>query len=119
MHRALPWLATAALLVTMPSCAARRSPAADRPDSPGRTTLTVQNDHFLDHTIYLLRGTERIRLGVARGLTQSDMTIPSVYVFGVSSLQFLADPIGSQATAVTQTVTVSAGDSVVLIIRGR
>lgn len=82
------------------------------------TILVVRNDNYLDHNIYLLQGSQRIRLGTARGLATSRFTIPAQYVFGVSSLQFLADPIGGTITPVSERVNVSAGDEVHLQIRG-
>jgi hypothetical protein len=82
------------------------------------TMLVVKNDSYLDHNIYLLQGSQRIRIGMARGLTSSRFTIPPQYVFGVTSLQFLADPIGGSVTPVSERINVSAGDEVQLQIRG-
>ena len=39
-------------------------------------------------------------------------------VFGVSALQFLADPIGGTVTPVSERINVTAGDEVHLQIRG-
>jgi hypothetical protein len=78
----------------------------------------VKNDSYLDHNVYLLQGSQRIRMGTARGLATSKFTIPRQYVFGVSVLQFLADPIGSNATPISDRINVSPGDEVHLLIRG-
>lgn len=106
------WLLGIALALA--ACGPRRAAT----DSQERTTLVVRNDSYLDHNIYLLQGSQRIRLGTARGLATSRFTIPSQYVFGVSTLQFLADPIGGTVTPVSERVNVSAGDEVHLQIRG-
>ena len=80
------------------------------------TTLRVDNRSYLDMTIYLIAGSQRIGLGQAGGNTQTTLRIPSQYVYGVSSLQFLADPIGGTRTPVSDTIQVSPGDQVQLII---
>ncbi len=71
--------------------------------------------------IYLLQGGggTRIRLGTANGNSTSTFTIPQQYVFGVSSLQFLADPVGGTRTPVSDQIQVSPGDQVRLIIPPR
>jgi len=100
----------AALVLT--ACGGARSPASDQP----QTTLRVENQGFLDMTIYLLVGSQRVRLGIATGNSTTVMRIPSQYVFGATSLRFLADPIGGNRTPVSESITVSPGDEVGLII---
>jgi hypothetical protein len=80
--------------------------------------LVVRNDSYLDYNIYLVQGSQRVRIGTARGLTSTRLTIPSQYVFGVSVLQFIGDPIGGTVTPVSERITVTPGDEVHLQIRG-
>lgn len=75
------------------------------------TTVTVDNQSFSDMTIYASRG-QRIRLGTARGKAKTVLTIPSSLVTGTSTLQFIADPIGSSRTSVSEEIHVSEGDSI-------
>lgn len=112
---ALAFVFLVATLATSACASARRSEV--REDE--RTFLTVRNDNYLDHTIYLLNGSERVRLGTARGLATTRFLIPAQYVFGPSSMQFLADPIGSRVTPISERVNVSPGDEVQLIIPSR
>lgn len=98
-------------------CASKQS-ATTTNEAREQTTLVVKNDSYLDHNIYLLQGGQRIRIGTARGLASSRFTIPPQYVFGVSALQFLADPIGGNVTPVSERINVSPGDEVQLQIRG-
>lgn len=102
----------AAAAVALSACGGARRPGADQP----QTTLRVENQSFLDMTIYLLAGAQRIRLGTAGGNSTTTLRIPSQYVFGASSLRFLADPIGSNRTPVSEAITVSPGDEVGLVI---
>ena len=104
------------LSVALTGCASRRTATNSTPEE--QTTLVVRNDSYLDHNVYLLQGTQRIRMGTARGLATSRFTIPRQYIFGVSALQFLADPIGGNVTPVSERINVSAGDEIHLQIRG-
>jgi hypothetical protein len=109
-HRAVLIMATGVMLG---ACASNKYQVAG--DQP-QTTLNVRNDNYLEHNIYLLYGGQRIRLGVARSNTTTKLIIPSQYVFGASTIQFLADPIGATATPVSDRITVSPGDEVQLVI---
>lgn len=115
MRRTIPIALALGLSLTLGACGGRPAPnTADRP----ATILEVKNNSYLDHNIYLLQGTNRVRMGTARGLATSRFEIPRQYVFGVSVLQFLADPIGSRVTPISERVNVAPGDVVVLEIRG-
>jgi hypothetical protein len=103
------------LSLAMAGCASRRRPSVTPEE---QTILVVRNDSYLDHNIYLLNGSQRVRMGTARGLATSRFTIPRQYVFGVTVLQFLADPIGGNVTPVSERINVSPGDEVHLVIRG-
>lgn len=116
MRRTIHLTALLGLTLALVGCASKRS--AIPADSRAETTLVVRNDSYLDHNIYLLQGSQRIRMGTARGLTSSRFTIPQQYVFGVSVLQFLADPIGGNVTPVSERINVQPGDEVHLQIRG-
>jgi len=105
------FVAVAAALIVS-ACAKNTAPrTADEP-----TTLKVDNQAMLDMNIYVLRSSQRIRLGTATGLTTTRFTIPPYVLFGATSLRFLADPIGSNRTPVSDEITVTAGDEITLMI---
>jgi hypothetical protein len=83
------------------------------------TRLRVENQAFLDMTIYVFRSSQRIRLGVASGNSTTRLTIPRNLVFGATPLRFQADPIGASRTPISQEITVSPGDEVTLTIPPR
>lgn len=116
MLRTLHLAAALGLSLTLSACGGRRS--AETANTTEQTMLEVKNNSYLDHNIYLLQGLQRVRMGTARGLATSRFQIPRQYVFGVSSLQFLADPIGGNVTPVSERINVAPGDIVVLEIRG-
>lgn len=78
--------------------------------------VIVDNQGFLDMTVYALRGAQRIRLGTAMGLSKTRFTLPRGILFGATPLRFLADPIGGTRTPVSEEITVSEGEEVVLTI---
>src|SRR4051794_33263036 len=104
-HRFLAIVAAAALT------AACQSKPHVGPDQPA-TTLTVVNTNFLDMTVYVLRGSQRVRLGIASSNRKTTFEIPASLVFGPTALSFLADPIGSDRRPTSQEITVSPGDNV-------
>lgn len=111
----LKWLAVVAAVASIAACAsaAGKQAAEARP----RTTVEVDNQALADMNIYVVRGGgQRIRLGMATGLSKTRFTIPQGIVFGSTSLRFLADPVGSRATPVSEEITVVEGDVVVLRI---
>ena len=81
-----------------------------------RTVLKVDNQAFLDMTIYVLNGAQRIRLGIAGGKTVTSLTIPAYLIHGVAPLRFLADPIGGNRVPVSDEIAVQPGDEVTLTI---
>ena len=83
------------------------------------TRLRVENQAFLDMTIYVFRSSQRIRLGVASGNSTTRMTIPRNLIFGATPLRFQADPIGASRAPISQEITVSPGDEVTLTIPPR
>jgi hypothetical protein len=82
----------------------------------GVTVLQVDNQGFLDMTVYALRSSQRVRLGSAAGNNKTNLTIPSDLVFGLTPLRFIADPIGGNRASVSQEITVAPGDTVVMTI---
>lgn len=90
------------------------------PDQPVEpvppTRLRVENQAFLDMTIYVYRSSQRIRLGTATGNSVTRLTIPANMIFGATPLRFQADPIGGSRTPISAEITVAPGDEVTLTI---
>jgi hypothetical protein len=80
------------------------------------TRLRVENQAFLDMTIYVYRNSQRIRLGTATGNSVTRLTIPANLIFGATPLRFQADPIGGNRAPISSEITVAPGDEVVLTI---
>lgn len=93
------------------------NPAPANGGEEATTHIRVENQNFLDMDIYVVptSGAQQ-RLGTVTGKSTATFVIPSRLMFGVSSLRFLADPVGSNARGISQEINVTAGDTVVMII---
>lgn len=81
--------------------------------------VEVDNRAFLDATVYVLRGGQRIRLGTATGSSRTTFTLPRGLVSGATRLSFLMDFVGSSRSPVSEEITVLPGDTVMLLIPPR
>ena len=83
----------------------------------GPATLEVENQNFLDMTVYVVEGGARQRLGEPAATPRPPLTIPEQLIRGgASPLRFLADPIGGEGLPVTEEIVVEPGDAVTLVI---
>jgi hypothetical protein len=113
--RRAAWMMALACATLAGACSRNNNPdVAAEPVPP--TRLRVENQAFLDMTIYVYRSSQRIRLGTANGNSTTRLTIPSSLIFGATPLRFQADPIGSNRASISQEITVSPGDEVTLMI---
>ncbi|HKC81292.1 MAG TPA: hypothetical protein VKB91_08865, partial [Gemmatimonadaceae bacterium] len=65
------------------------------PNQGEPTVVQVDNQGFLDMTVYAVRNSaQRVRLGIATGNRKTDLPIPTYLVNGLTALRFVADPIG-------------------------
>jgi hypothetical protein len=66
--------------------------------------------------VYVLRSSQRIRLGTVSANQTQRFTLPRNLIFGATPLSFMVDPIGSSRTAQSFEMVVSPGDEVTLTI---
>ncbi len=102
------------ILISLSACTSSRQ-AGNREES--KTAVRVENRNFLDMKIYVvLRNSEQIRLGTVTGNSTEVLFIPEGLVIGVSTLRFVADPIGGNQTPISQEISVQPGEMVELTI---
>ena len=78
--------------------------------------MTVDNQNFLDMNVFLIRGGQRIRLGMVPGLTSQILMVrPELIGYG-TEIQFELHPIGGRTNPVTESITVRPGDVIDLTI---
>lgn len=115
MNRGLLTLALGAIVSTASGCV-HRSASQEAADIMARTFVRVENQAFLDATVYVIAGGQRQRIGTTTGSSRQTLEIPRGIMFGPTQLSFLIDFIGSQRTPISDVISVSPGDTVVLTI---
>jgi hypothetical protein len=113
LRSAVHYAALLAVLVVSACGPARRQA---RGPEPAQTTVRVENRNFMDMNIFVLRGNQRVRLGTVPGMSTRVLTISPTLIFGSTPLRFLADPIGSRQTPISDDIVVREGDQVTMII---
>jgi hypothetical protein len=77
--------------------------------------LTVDNQNWLDVSIYALRGVSRTRIGQVTGNGSARLRIPSSVIVG-GQVRLLADAIGSNEQFVTDVIAVDPDQGVQLMV---
>jgi hypothetical protein len=98
------------------SACVHRTAAQEAQEVLSRTFVRVENQAFLDANVYVIAGGSRQRVGTATGNGVKTFEIPHGIMFGSTQLSFLIDFVGSQRTPISEAITVSPGDTVVLTI---
>ncbi|MEW5916954.1 MAG: hypothetical protein AB1762_11135 [Gemmatimonadota bacterium] len=106
-----------ALIAALLACGGERSPEPSTLRSGDEAFLIVQNDHWLDATIYAVRAGTRQRLGTAPGLKTDTIPLRLSVVSGAGSVRLIAEPIGQTGRHVSEPINVDRGDVVELRIR--
>jgi hypothetical protein len=112
--RALEW-STALLLPALTLLACHRGAVA--PINPqAEVAVQVDNQNFLDMNVYIVRGGQRIRLGMVPGLSSRVLMVRPDYIGYGTEVQFEVHPIGGRGNPITESVTVHPGDVIQLTI---
>jgi hypothetical protein len=109
------FLLASAALIGLGGCTGYRQ-ASTAVDRNAPTIVQVDNQGFLDMAVYLVRSSERLRMGTATGNRKTNLRVPTGIVSGLTPLRFIADPIGGNRASVSEEITVAPGDTVVLTI---
>jgi hypothetical protein len=78
------------------------------------TFLRVENQALSDATVYVWQSSSRLRLGRVSSLSTATMRIPSSQIFGPTQLRFQLDFLAGPRSPLTEQITVTPGDTVVL-----
>jgi len=101
--------------ITLASACAHTSHMPE--DAPERTVLKVENQGFPDMNIFVMvESSNRVRLGTVTGTSNAYFTLPDYLIRGTRELRFQALPIATPRGPVSQSIMVTPGDTVVLII---
>ena len=106
-----------ALVLLAAACShAARSAPPTTPTTEPATTVKVVNDNVLDMNVFVVSSGQRFRLGSVNGGHTEVMTLPRAIVHYSTQLVFEIRSIGNGAVERTETMTVSPGDEVTLMI---
>lgn len=60
--------------------------------------LVIRNSNTRDVNLYVMNGSNRVRLGTARAMATSRLTLPAIYLAGSGGVVLHADVIGSSVS---------------------
>src|SRR5256886_16656501 len=106
----MPRLPRALLLIVLAGACHR--PAAAPLNPRAEVAVTVENQNFLDMDVFLIRGGQRVRLGMVPGLSSRMLMVrPELIGYG-TGVQFELHPIGGlgQAPRAERSVAARGGD---------
>ena len=92
------------------------APGTGSADRYQRTAVRVDNQDFLDMTVFAARSAQRVRLGIAPGHSIATLDLPPALISGLTPIRFIADPIGGSRPSVSEEITVAPGDTVLMTI---
>lgn len=73
------------------------------------TPLTVENNNWLDVVIFVFHDGELSRVGTVTAASSTNFFLPSWMIGQSRNIRLLADPIGSDASARTETLHIQPG----------
>ncbi|MFQ5640342.1 MAG: hypothetical protein ACE5IR_20375 [bacterium] len=88
-----------------------------REDNTGITTVSVENRNAIPMTIYVLKRSQRVRLGRVAALETGVFVIPDDIVGRTAFVRLIADPVGSNRSPISEEFTVAPGDRIEMVIR--
>lgn len=110
----MPTLRRALLLIVLAGACHRPAGAPLNPRA--EVAVTVENQNFLDMDVFLIRGGQRVRLGMVPGLSSRMLMVrPELIGYG-TEVQFELHPIGGRGNPLSETISVRPGDVIHLTI---
>jgi hypothetical protein len=107
----LVWLVPAFVLL-LDGCG-HGAKESSRPLPLGPTSLRVENNNWLDVTIYVVHDGQRSRLGSATAAKTTDFSIQPTLLGQLGAIRLIADPVGETKSIASQRVVVKAGTRLV------
>ncbi|MCH7676149.1 hypothetical protein IH879_14520 [candidate division KSB1 bacterium] len=83
----------------------------------GKTKVRVENRNAIPMTIYVLKRSQRIRIGRVAAHETGVFSIPDDIVGSTAFVRLIADPVGSNRSPISEEFTVSPGDVIEMVIR--
>ena len=112
MPRSCPLL----LLLVVSAAGGCHRPAAPQLDPRAEVAVTVENQNFADMDVFIVRGSQRVRIGMVPGVSSRILMVrPELIGYG-SEVRFEMHPIGSRRNAISESITIRPGDVIQVTI---
>jgi hypothetical protein len=109
-------LARAVALLGLAAAAACHRPPVGPVNPLAEVAVSVDNQNFLDADVFIVRGGQRIRLGMVPGLSSRVLMVrPELIGYG-QDVRFEVHQIGGRGDPLTETISVRPSDVVHLTI---
>jgi hypothetical protein len=106
-----------AIVATVAACNHNAKPGRDDNGPQLESRVRIENQAFLDMTVYIIsNGGGRQRLGTVTGNTTQEFVIPAYIIGPANSVRFLCEPIGSNRSPISNSLSVQPGQTVTLTI---
>jgi hypothetical protein len=103
----------AVILLAIGACGGHPK-ASSTPEQPyAASTLRVENHHWLDVNIFVVREGQRNRLGLVTAASTKSFTLPRALVGAQGEIRLIADPIGASTSISTDLIVLKPGTQVV------
>lgn len=110
-HRAVAVAALLSCTLPLQSCLLKK-PGAEEEEPAAETMLSVENRHWSNVTVYVLRGNARVRMGTVTSMNTRTFVVPAVIVSsGPVDVRLIADPVGAEPYT-SEPVSVAPGDHI-------
>jgi hypothetical protein len=98
------------------ACASTQTQTISASSTRPGAELVVRNSSTKDVNIYVLSGANRVRLGTARALGTSRLTLPAMYLSNANGVLIHADAIGASVSHTFPAMHLAASNRVELQI---
>lgn len=113
MTYALKWFWLLLALAFLLGGCGRGQKEENRPLPLGPTSLRVENNNWLDVTIYVVHDGQRSRLGAATAAKTTNFAIQPALLGQLGAIRLIADPVGASTSIASPTVVVKPGSRLV------
>ncbi len=103
------------ILLFLGACTSTSRKPSEQPS--GKTKVSVENRNAIPMTIYVLKRSQRIRIGRVAAHETAVFPIPDDIVGNTAFVRLIADPVGSNRSPISEEFTVSPGDVIEMVIR--
>lgn len=104
------------LLPVVLAVGACHRPSTGSLDPRAEVAVSVENQNFLDMDVFIVRSSQRVRLGMVPGLSSRILMVRPELIGLGTEVSFELHPIGGRSNPISETISVRPGDVIHLTI---